>query len=86
MRGFSNSDWAGDQNDQKCITGYRVYFMDYLVAWKSRTQKNVTLSSSKVEYVAVSVIFGKFKFTKMIYINIYIYIASKVGKNNKNVL
>jgi len=66
LRGFSDSDWAGDKDDCRSITGYCVYFMDCLVAWKSRAQKNVTLSSSEAEYVAVSEICSEIKFIKMI--------------------
>ena len=66
IRGFSDSDWAGDKDDRRSITGYCVYFMDCLVAWKSRAQKNVTLSSSEAEYVAVSEICSEIKFIKMI--------------------
>ena len=34
LRGFSDSDWAGDKNDRRSVTGYCIYFMDCLVAWK----------------------------------------------------
>ena len=66
VRGFSDSDWAGDKDDRRSVTGYCIYFMDCLVAWKSRAQKNVTLSSSEAEYVAISEICSEIKFIKMI--------------------
>ena len=66
LRGFSDSDWAGDKDDHRSITGYCVYFMDCLVAWKLRAQKNVTLSSSEAEYVAVLEICSEIKLIKMI--------------------
>ena len=36
------------------MTGYLIYFCDALIAWKSRLQKNVTLSSTEGEYVGLS--------------------------------
>ena len=36
------------------MTGYFVFFNGVLVSWKSKLQKNVTLSSTEGEYVSVS--------------------------------
>ena len=44
LRAFCDSDWAGNKDNRQSITGYCVYFQGCLVAWKSRAQKNVTLS------------------------------------------
>ena len=51
---FSDSDFAGDKNSRKSVTGYGVYVLGCLVAWKSRGQKTVALSSCEAEYLAVA--------------------------------
>ena len=38
---------------RRSITGYLIYFCEALILWKSRLQKNVTLSSTEGEYVGL---------------------------------
>ena len=45
---------AGDKNNRKSVTGYGIYILGCLVAWKSRGQKTVSLSSSEAEYLAIA--------------------------------
>jgi hypothetical protein len=54
MRAMSDSDFAGDKGNRKSITGYIIYLYGCAVAWKSRAQRGVTLSSTEAEYVAMS--------------------------------
>jgi hypothetical protein len=51
---FSDSDYSGDRDLRLSVTGYVIYLMGVAVAWASRAQRNVTLSSTEAEYVAVS--------------------------------
>ena len=51
IKGFSDSDYAGDKDSRISVTGYCIYVCDCLVSWKSRGQKCVTLSSTEAEYV-----------------------------------
>ena len=53
LKAFSDSDWAGAKDDRRSITGYCIYLNGFLISWKSRGQKHVTLSSTEAEYVAV---------------------------------
>ena len=66
LKAFCDRDWAGNKDDRRSITGYCVYFQGCLVAWKSRAQKNVTLSSSEAEYVAISEVCTEIMFIKTI--------------------
>ena len=66
MRAFSDSDWAGDADDRRSITGFCIFLNGCLVSWKSRGQKTVTLSSSEAEYVAVSEVCTEILFIKTI--------------------
>ena len=66
IKAYGDSDWGGDKNTRKSVTGYCVYLNMNLVAWKSRSQKNVTLSSSEAEYVAMSELCTEIVFIKSI--------------------
>ena len=54
LNAYSDSDWAGDVDDRRSITGWCIYVGGCLVGWGSRAQRSVTLSSTEAEYVAVS--------------------------------
>jgi len=51
---YSNSDWAGDKDDRKSISGHILYVNGVPVTWSSRGQKTVALSSAEAEYIAAS--------------------------------
>ena len=66
MRAFCDSDWAGDADNRRSITGFCIFLNGCLISWKSRGQKTVTLSSSEAEYVAVSEVCTEILFIKTI--------------------
>ena len=51
--GFTNSDWAGDPNDQKSTAGYVFSMGSGPVTWACKKQKSLSLSSAEVEYQAI---------------------------------
>ena len=51
---YSDSDWAGDKDDRRSVSSYHVYLNGVLIAWRSRLQKIVSLSSSEAEFYAFS--------------------------------
>ena len=51
---YCDSDFSGDRDTRKSVSGFLIYFMGCLIAWRSRSQKSVTLSSTEAEYVACS--------------------------------
>lgn len=53
LAGFSNSDWAGNADDRKNITGGCFYVGTNLVAWMSKKQNSMSLSTAEAEYIAV---------------------------------
>jgi hypothetical protein len=53
-KGFCDSDWAGDPETRVSVTGFVIYLLDVPVCWRSKSQKGVTLSSTKAEYVSIS--------------------------------
>lgn len=50
---FVDSDWAGDLVDRKSVTGFIIKVYGNTVAWVTRKQKCISLSSSESELVAL---------------------------------
>ena len=51
---FSNSDYAGGLVSRQSISGFILYVLSVLVSWQSKLQNSVSLSSSEIEYIALS--------------------------------
>lgn len=54
LKAYTDSNYARDADTQKGVSGYLIYINGCLVAWRSKGQKSVTLSSTKAEYVGIS--------------------------------
>ena len=52
MLGFVDSDWAGDTAHRRSMTGIAIMFGGAVVAYKSRIQKTIALSSTEAEFMA----------------------------------
>jgi len=66
MEAFCDSNYAGDSESRKSISGYVIYFCGCAVAWKSHGQKSVSLSSTEAEYKAISEVVTDVLFVKML--------------------
>jgi hypothetical protein len=53
LQGYVNADWAGSVVDQKSTSGCFT-FGSAMVSWCSRKQSFVALSTTEVEYIALS--------------------------------
>ena len=62
IKALSDSDYATDKDSRISVTGFVVYFMGVPVAWRSRGQRAVTLSTSEAELVACSEVVKEVKF------------------------
>ena len=51
---WSDSDWGGDKDNRLSVSGMALFVCGDLVAWRSKQQKSVALSSSDAELVAAS--------------------------------
>jgi hypothetical protein len=51
---YSDSDWAGDKNNRRSISGFILYLCGVPIMWRSKQQASVSLSSTEAEYVAIS--------------------------------
>ena len=54
ISGYSDSGYAGDQEDVKSTTGYCTFIGGNLVTWKSKKQDVVSRSSAEAEYRAMA--------------------------------
>ena len=52
MFGYVDSDWAGDTSHRRSITGMAMMFGGAVVAYKSRIQRTIALSSTEAEFTA----------------------------------
>ena len=66
MQAYCDSDYAGDRDGRKSISGFIIYVCGCPISWKSRGQKSVTLSSSEAEYVAISELCAEIMFLKQV--------------------
>ena len=51
---YTDSDWAGDKDNRKSVSGFIMYLCGVPIMWRSKQQQSVALSSSEAEYIAVS--------------------------------
>jgi hypothetical protein len=51
--GYADSDWAGNLEDGKSITGYCIFIGGNLISWKSKRQTTVATSSTVAELEAL---------------------------------
>src|SRR5258708_12636690 len=52
--GFADSDWAGDPNSRRSVSGYTFMFCGAVVSWSAKKQPTITLSSTEAEYMAMT--------------------------------
>ena len=52
--GYSNANYASDKDTRRSITGLIIYLCGIPIAWRSKSQKCVTLSTTESEYYALS--------------------------------
>ncbi|MCO5609880.1 hypothetical protein L7F22_064113 [Adiantum nelumboides] len=54
VKGFTDSDYAGDLDNKRSTSGYVFTLAGGAVSWRSRLQDCVTQSTTEAEYVAAS--------------------------------
>nr|KYP39692.1 Retrovirus-related Pol polyprotein from transposon TNT 1-94 [Cajanus cajan] len=50
IKGYTDSDWAGDKTTRQSTSGYFTFVEGNLVTWRSKKQKVVARSSAKAEF------------------------------------
>src|SRR5271169_1504954 len=54
LTGLTDADWAGDVNTRRSTTGYVVMLNNGAIAWRSKRQVTVALSTTEAEYMALA--------------------------------
>ena len=49
-----DSDWAGDEQTRRSVSGHIIFFMGVPILWKSKQQATMSLSSTKSKHIALS--------------------------------
>nr|GEV24154.1 ribonuclease H-like domain-containing protein [Tanacetum cinerariifolium] len=50
LKAYVDYDWAKCPSTRKSVTGFLLFFSNFLVSWKSKKQKTLATSSTKAEY------------------------------------
>ena len=66
LAGFSDSDWAGNADDRKSTTGGCFYVWANLVAWMSKKQNSVSLSTVEAEHIATGSCYSQLLWMKKV--------------------
>ena len=66
LRGYSDADYAGNNDTRKIMTGYIVLINGAVMAWCSQSQKTVTLSVTEAEYSAITDVCCEILFMRVI--------------------
>ena len=62
LNALSDSDFASDKETRRSVFGYIIYFCGIPIAWRSKGMKSVELSTTEVEYMALSEVVKELKF------------------------
>ena len=84
MKAYCDSDYAGDRDGRKSVSGFIVYVQGCPISSKYQKQKAVTLSSSEAEYVAISEVCAQIMFLKQVmeFLNITVMLPITVRVDN----
>ncbi|XP_022863909.1 uncharacterized protein LOC111383947 [Olea europaea var. sylvestris] len=52
LAGYFDADWVGNADDRKSTSGGCFYMGSNLVAWSSKKQNSISLSTADAEYIA----------------------------------
>ena len=82
---FTDSDYAGDPDTRRSVSGYILYVKGVPICWRSKAQKCVTLSSSEAESIALSEAVKEIMFVLQLLENIEIPVKLPITVNVDNV-
>ena len=77
--------FASDKETRISVYGYIVFFCGIPIAWKSKSMKSVVLSTTEVEYVAVSEVVKEIKFLYQLLMSVRIKVTIPIKIKVDNV-
>ncbi len=54
LHGYSDADWAGDEDTRRSYSGYTIYLGNSLISWSCNQQSITAQSTTEAEYIALS--------------------------------
>ena len=69
LRIYPDSNWAGDKDNCKSITGFIIFLLGAPILWRSKAQASVALSSTEAEFYALSEAAKEIKFIVQVLIS-----------------
>jgi hypothetical protein len=82
---FVDSDWAGDKETRKSVSGWCLFINECLIGWGSKGQNVVACSSSEAEYIAISDVVKKILFVRQIVVFLGVTVKYPIMVNVDNV-
>jgi hypothetical protein len=64
LKAYSDADWEGCVDERKSISGGEFFLGESLVAWISKKQSSIYLSSTEAEYIAATRCFTQVEWMK----------------------
>ena len=78
IKGYSDSDWAGDKDDRKSVSGFILFLNGCPIMWRSKSQGTVALSSAEAEYVAASEMVKEIVFVVQVLLSMKIAVKTPI--------
>jgi hypothetical protein len=66
IEAYSDSDFGGDKDGRKSISGLILLVSGVPISWRSKGQNTVSLSSTEAEYIALSEVVREVKFISQV--------------------
>ena len=87
-RCYTDSDWAGDPENRKSISGWGIFIEDNPICWGSRQQRITSASSTEAEYIGISDVTQELIFLIHIleFLKVNINLPVKVMVDNKGAI
>ena len=67
---YCDSDWAGDKENRKSVSGFVLFLCGALIMWRSKQQATVALSSAEAEFIAVGELAKEIVFVVQIFVHV----------------
>ena len=81
---FCDSDYAGDPDSRKSVSGNILYVRGVPICWRLKAQKTITLSSAEAEWIALSEATKEIMFVLQLFEEMKIHVELPIVVNIDN--
>lgn len=79
LQAFCDSDWAGNPDDRRSTSGFRVYLGNCLVSWSAKNQAVVSWSSTEAKYRSMALTTADLFWLRMLFKDLCLPLTSPPG-------